>query len=169
MKLKNWFFVYFLMVNGVANAQTEQPFVQSGYEKHVKGEFLSALEDYSKALVINPNNLDALYNRGVCRLAVNFLDSAKVDFDRTLQLNKTHALAFYNRATILVIQNDYEAALMDANSAILNDKNMAAAYVLRGQLLLRANDSAAACNDFQEAKRLQDPEADRYLLQYCKK
>lgn len=51
-----------------ANSLIAEMLYNIGVEKMVKNEFSDAMADYDEALLFNPENINALYNRGVIKL-----------------------------------------------------------------------------------------------------
>jgi len=49
--------------------QTAQTYIDSGSKKHRQGDYRGALQDYTRAIELNPNYADAYYSRGSVYLA----------------------------------------------------------------------------------------------------
>ena len=44
-----------------------QTYFDKGFEKGEKGDYFGAIYDYTSAIELNPNNVDAFYNRGLAK------------------------------------------------------------------------------------------------------
>ena len=73
------------LVSTKANPLATQYFDQ-GSEKHGAGNYQGAIDDYTKAIEINPQYVDAYANRGIYREAVNDLKGACVDWRKAAEL-----------------------------------------------------------------------------------
>jgi tetratricopeptide (TPR) repeat protein len=60
-------------------------------------EYERAIQDFQKALALNPNDLDAHLNRGMARGVLKDFSGAKQDLDVYLKVNPNHTSALYNR------------------------------------------------------------------------
>jgi WD40 repeat protein len=88
-----------------------------GIAKLAEDAFEIALEDFDRALQINPNHAGALYNRA--RTYVNLGDAAKaiLDLDRLIETVPTHATAYFYRSQCYVELSDRAKAIQDCQQA----------------------------------------------------
>ena len=91
-----------------------------------------AIEDFSKAIALNPNLAEAYSNRGLTYAELNKHERAIEDYDRTIELNPNYAKAYYNRGIAYAKLNKHERAIEDYGKAIALNPNYAEAYVNRG-------------------------------------
>jgi tetratricopeptide (TPR) repeat protein len=77
-----------------------------------------AIEDYSKAIELNPNFADAYNNRGSAYAGLNEHRRAIEDYNKAIELNPNYAKAYYNRGTAYYGLNEHEQAIEDYNKAI---------------------------------------------------
>ena len=59
---------------------------------YVKGDFQLAIEDYSKAIDISPNNEEFYFWRGRSKYNLNDYENAIIDFDKAIELNPKKVL-----------------------------------------------------------------------------
>ena len=147
--------------------QTADAFLQSGIEKHKSKSYALAIDDYSKAIQLDKRMTEAYYNRGVCNLALKEFKSAMNDFDKAIELDPKFIKAYYSRASVFVSQEKYAEALPDLDKTIELESTTPNAYSLRGQIRAQTGNSQGACADFNKAKNNGDPQADKYLRQFC--
>ena len=73
-------------------------YIERGIKKANKGEIRRALEDYNKAIEIDPNSSNAYYNRGYDKAKIGDLKGAIKDFTKVIQITPDDADAYYHRA-----------------------------------------------------------------------
>ena len=92
-----------------------------------KGAYDQAIQDYTKAIQVNPSYATAYYNRGDAYNNKGEYDQAIQDFNQALRLNPSLALAFSDRAYAYEHKGEYEQAIQDDSQALkLNPSNAAA-------------------------------------------
>lgn len=129
-------------------------------EAHLK----LALDDFSKALELEPENARAWNNRGTARLQARFFDFALEDFDRALRLWPVFTKALRNKGKALYLKGQHQAAL-DALEAAAHSPNSASdpeTHLLRGTIHCSMGDSTKALKDFSRA---QEPIRKRHARQ----
>jgi tetratricopeptide (TPR) repeat protein len=72
-------------------------YMEDGNAMYAKGDFDGAIADYTKAIELNPNNVDAYNNRGATKTTKDDLDRAIADYSKCIQLKPDDAKAYYNR------------------------------------------------------------------------
>ena len=106
-----------------------------------------ALQDYNKAIELNPNYAEVFNNRGILKKGMNDLEGALQDYNKAIELNPNYAEVFNNRGILKKGMNDLEGALQDYNKAIELNPNDAMAYNNRADLYLKMNDIDKALAD----------------------
>jgi Flp pilus assembly protein TadD len=85
-----------------------------GMSKYQSEDAKGAIDDYTIAIQLAPQNDLFYYNRGVVKLTlVNDFKGAISDFDRALDLNPKSAVAYYSRAAAKEWLSDVEGARAD--------------------------------------------------------
>jgi len=93
-------------------------------ENNFKGEFDLALEDYNKALELNPQDAVSYLNRGRAYSNKKSYDLAVLDFDKTIELNPKDSTAYFTRADLYEKKGDSRQAIGDYQKAVeLDAKN----------------------------------------------
>jgi tetratricopeptide (TPR) repeat protein len=167
MNMKNTITVFMLICSITVFGQTSKEHLDNGYSKHEKQDFNGAIKEYTKAIKADKENRDAYYNRGSCELALKDLKAALTDFNKTIKLDPEFAKAYYSRATVFVSQQKYIEALPDLDKTIELDPAIPNVLTLRGQIRAQTGNKKGACEDFNQAKNIGDPQADKYLNQFC--
>ena len=93
-----------------------------------KEKWEEAAAEFTKALELNPELLDAWFSRGRCRINLGLNDGAIADFDKYLALNPASASAYNNRAYARECKGDHDGAIADYTKAIEQDASFAVAY-----------------------------------------
>lgn len=106
-----------------------------GKTRYQLKKYRQAIEDFDRALSLNPNYAVVYLNRGIIYDREQQWEFAIADYTQAIQLNPNYANAYYNRALLYHydLQN-LELALADYNKAIDLNPNYADAYKNRGLL-----------------------------------
>jgi tetratricopeptide (TPR) repeat protein len=126
------------------------------------GQFLSALEDYDRAIAINQKLDNAYNNRANCYAAQGNFIAALIDYEIALDLNPTNFRALLNQGVTFrelglhdLAINNFEIAL------ILGQKLQGRVYAERGYTYYLRGDWNCAMGDYQRALDIL-PKSDRY-------
>lgn len=109
------------------------------------------LNDYNKAIELNPNFMEALFNRGNVKIVLNDNAGAIADFDRVIALAPNNGEAYNNRGAAKSMLGDKYGAIADYDKAIELHSNYLAAYMSRGNLKYGLGDIRGALNDINKA------------------
>lgn len=102
-----------------------------------------AIEDYTKAIELNPNFADAYYNRGLAWVAIKEkeYDKAIKDYTKAIELKPDYADAYYNeRGLAWKAKGKYKEAINDYTDAIKIKPDFANAYYNMGLARKEYND-----------------------------
>ncbi|CAK4147657.1 unnamed protein product [Aphanomyces euteiches] len=103
----------------VRNQIPAYPHVQTsiGYCYYLQGNVKRAVVELTEALAHDPNDVEALYMRGVCLQELFALPTAISDFNSVLSRMPSHARAWYQRGMCHLLLKDYTSALIDLTKA----------------------------------------------------
>jgi len=107
-------------------------FISRGYAKYMLGEYLAAIEDFNKAIELNPKYSDALNGRGLAKYRLGEYSAAIEDFNKAIELDPKDSTAFNNRGLAKYSLGEYSAAIEDFNKVIELDPKNSYALVGRG-------------------------------------
>lgn len=96
MKTKIYLLVIFLLSINLYS-QTAEEYFERGYVKAHLKKYEEAIEDYTKAIAINPNYAMAYYNRGIAKNLIGDTDGACSDWRKALSLGLKDVLYFINQ------------------------------------------------------------------------
>ncbi|QDL10263.1 hypothetical protein DP114_22295 [Brasilonema sennae CENA114] len=139
-----------------ARLRRTEALISSGGAKKNRKDYQGAIADYNQALLINPNNPDAYYGRGLAYYYLKKYQAALEDVNKLLQLSPKNAFAYVVRGCIRTLLGDKQAALTDFNQALQLDPKHVNAYNNRGVIRQELGDKQAALADFNQAIQL-DP------------
>ncbi|MCL5992296.1 MAG: tetratricopeptide repeat protein, partial [Bacteroidetes bacterium] len=71
-------------------------YLKKGNAKINSGDYRGAIQDYNKALELNPNSDDAYNNRGVAKNELGDFRGAIQDFNKALELNPNFPKVYNN-------------------------------------------------------------------------
>ncbi len=121
----------------------------------------NAMEDFRKALAINPGHTVALSALGTGR---NQTAEQRLGYlDRAIESDSTSVYAYVERAFQFIEQGDYNSALRDYNSALRLKPDDPDLWLNRGYVYERLNKNAEAYSDYSKAIDLQEDFAKAWL------
>jgi TPR repeat/Tetratricopeptide repeat len=123
-------------------------------QKYNQGDLESAIEDYNKALDINPQDAEAYYNRGNAKYNQGDLETAIEDYNKAIDINPKYANAYNNRGDAKSKQGDLDSAIEDYNKAIDINPTFPEAFCNIGWCRLHCRDSDDALVQFRKALEL---------------
>lgn len=88
-----------------------------GREKFDLGDYGGAISDFNEAMLLNPNDADVYFNRGLVLFKLEDTLGAISDFDHALILNPRHAMAYFHRAGVRYSLGEQTGAMLDLQLA----------------------------------------------------
>ena len=126
-------------------------------------EYQQALENYDRAIQLNPNEAVAYIFRGVAYYELGNYQQAIKDYDRAIQLDPNRARAYHYRGSAFSSLGNYQQAIKDYDRAIELDPKLAMAYSSRGFSYWELGQIKAAQSDLRVAARLGFNPAQEFL------
>jgi tetratricopeptide (TPR) repeat protein len=144
-------------------AKLSTAFNNRGVAYRLKGEYDLALQDYDRAIRLNPNSASHYNNRGIIFRIKHDYDRAIADYDEAIWLKPDYPAAFYNRALAFADKGEYDHALADFEVVLRFDAKNALAIYARGMMLLKKGDAEAGKADIARAKAINPNIAEQYV------
>lgn len=141
----------------VARRPSAEEFISLGGAKADKQDFQGAIQDYNRALQIDPKNPDAYLRRGNAYVQLKNWQSAFSDFNQLVRLNPKNAFAFAYRGYIQVYLGNFQGAFSDSDQSIRlapDSPTAAISYGVRGVANLALGNKKGALNDIDQAGKL---------------
>lgn len=158
--LRGSFFLLILcaLLFSVLSCSEIEKYNNLGIADFEKSQYDQAIEDFNKAIFIDPNYTDAYNNRGAAYSEKGQYDRAIEDYTKVISIDPNHADAYYSRGFIYYHEGQYDRAIEDVNKAISIDPNHARdAYNLRGIIyMFGLGNNKKACSYWEKACKLED-------------
>ena len=119
--------------------------------------FLSAINDFTKAIQCNSCYGDAYYNRGSVYINLNEYDKAIDDFTNAIKYEKKDSqfsASYFNRAFCREKKGEHNLAIVDYTKAIDKDEKNKDAYNNRGVIYAKMKNYDKALKDFTQALKI---------------
>ena len=101
----------------------EKMLMETGHVHMKHGDFLSAIKDYTNAIIINPTFAGAYNARGMANRKMKDFHAALQDYNTALSLHNNFAATYNNRGVIYMEIRQIEAALTDFDKALTIEPN----------------------------------------------
>lgn len=115
MKYFSFIILFFLSISFYG--QTAEEYIKSGKEKAHLCKSKSAIDDFKKAIELNPNDPVAYYEMAYSKMQLGDYKDAKDDFNKAIELNPKYHDAYYGRAWAKLDLKDTVGACLDWNKA----------------------------------------------------
>jgi len=127
------------------------------------GNHDQALKLFEKALIIDPDAVDALLHRANLRMLQSNLSEAQADLEKCDKLRPNHVLAHLRLAAVLTSKNDPLGAKKHLEKAAQVDPDSSEVQSYRGELLFTQNEFVEAKELFEKAIRLEPKNPTPYV------
>jgi len=134
----------------------------AGKDHMDEGEYLQAVEEFSRAIEIYPGMADAFMERGIAYCILEEFERGIEDFNEAIRLEPDNAGAYCNRGLAWFELDDPERALQDYDEAIRLDPKEPTARKNKGLLFFLEGDLVQALRCYDEALRIAPKHADAY-------
>jgi tetratricopeptide (TPR) repeat protein len=143
----------------VATAPKADDFYLQGNQKYQKGNYQGAIEDYNKAIAINPKYTQAYHLRGLAYFFSGNNQKAISDFSQVLTLKPQYTgeedfypgAIYFSRAEAYENLGDYQKAISDYNRIIALYPKETLAYIHRANAYLVSGDYQKAISDYNRS------------------
>ena len=119
------------------------------------GEYDRAIEDYGRAIQLNPGYAAAYYNRADVYYAKLDFDRAVEDYSEAIRLEPDSARAHNSRGVVYRAKGAFDKAIADFDAAIHLNPNDAAVLASRGNTYAAKGRFESAVADFSSAIELE--------------
>ena len=139
---------------GVQKGTLPEWVFQQGNFLIMLGQIDKAIEAYSHAIELKPDDAQVYTNRGVAYYSKGKYDLAIQDLNKVIELNPDYPIAYTNRGMAYYSKSEYDLAIQDFNKAIELNPDYAETYYNRGELWLRLREWEKAKADLITAKKM---------------
>jgi len=121
-----------------------------------EGRYDQALEDFSRALEIDPKNYKTYSNRALVYIEKDMLDQALIDLNTAISIKPTYAGLFNNRGLVYLYSKRYAPAKEDFSTALRLNPAYKEPLINRGVIFLHEGKTEQAMDDFRGVLKI-DP------------
>lgn len=129
-------------------ANSPEYYIQMGNSQCAAGNFSEGVKAFSKAIELEPSNLNHYKERGRARLRTGDYSGALSDLTKSSSLNKTDTAQLMAFGLAQYFNGNYKAALEAFNTIVQKNPNMSGAYYNRGLAYAQLNELKKAIDDF---------------------
>ena len=122
-----------------------------------------AIEDFNKAIELDPENANTYYFRGHAYHNKGDHDRAIEDYNKTIELDPENANAYCNRGLVYGRKGEYDWSIEDCNKSLELKPDNADAYFYRGLAFGGKGELDQAIADYNKSLELKPVNADAYL------
>ena len=143
-----------------SNLTAEQWFMAGGESMKIY-KYDEAVSNYTHAINLRRNYLEAYVARGWAYRNKNDLDSAISDFTRAIEIDPNNASHYHSRGAVYAEKGDLNRSFLDFNQAIKIEPNRASHYYDRGTVLYHRGNLYQANADWSRSIKI-NPGAARF-------
>jgi tetratricopeptide (TPR) repeat protein len=125
--------------------------INRGFTRAKQGDLDGAIEEFSRAIELEPNLAAAWFDRGLARERKGEVERAIADYSRAIAIDGTNLAFRLRRGIVRGMAADFEGALDDTSWVIARDHRAAPAYVTRSCARRGKGDFQGAMNDASTA------------------
>ena len=126
-----------------------------GLLRSATGLYAAALDDYNRAVRLDPENIAYRQSRGDINASIGWLDKAGNDYSEILLRDPSNHRALISRAQISVQQGDANQAVADIDIAIEVDPDNEEAHLMRAQIMQNIGNMGEALASYMKIKDAQ--------------
>lgn len=130
------------------------PYLERAQQRFEGGRYNGAVEDYSRALEIDPRDPEIWLGRGLAREKLKDFHGAFSDYTRAIDIRENFFKAWINRGNVLYKLGRYVDAIEDFDVALVYQANYAPAIYNRAMAKIRMKNKEGACRDLMRAENL---------------
>jgi tetratricopeptide (TPR) repeat protein len=135
--------------------KSAEDYIKRGSEKYIsKNDEVGAIEDYTKAIELDPGSSDAYYSRALAKESSGDLNGALADLNKAIELNPEYQEAYLERGQLRNELREFMDAIADFTKAIELFPEDEDAYLYRGVAKYELHDYNGAIADYDEVIKL---------------
>lgn len=142
------------------NARNPAAWIVRGKHLMKGSQYGAAIQDFTRALIVNPGNTEALTGRASAWLATGDLQKAMMDCDESIVVRSTQE-AHSLRGDLWMRMDNFDNAISDFETAGRFDEQVAIAYEKRADDRREAGQTNEAKSDLQRAQEVRNAMVDK--------
>jgi len=144
------------------NKNVPVAFLNRGVALGKEKKFDPAIDDFSKAITMNPKYTKAYYNRGIAYLEIGKPHQAIKDFNKTIELNAKYNQVYQKRGMAFTDIGNQDKALENFRKAVEMDPNDAKSYKEMGIIFVELGQYDVAKENFSRSIQLNPEDGDAF-------
>ncbi len=164
-----------LSISSFCYGQTRNTYLERGLIKDGSGDYRGAIQDFTKAIQINPEDEFLYSKRGRSKASLGDEIGAIQDYTKAIEIyypkHNYHPTPVYyqERGQVKIKLGDYRGAIQDFNKAIEIAPEYPWFYYWRGLSKVKIGDKNGGCLDFSKAGELGNNEGSKKAYEAIKK
>jgi tetratricopeptide (TPR) repeat protein len=146
-----------------SNHDTAEEYFKKGTTKYDAKDFLGAIQDYTKAVEINPNLSEVYSARAAAKIKNKDYNGAIQDCNKILELDDKNSTAYTTRGFIKNYISDYRGAILDFTKALDINTNDAKSYLGRSVAEYNISEYIKSVQDNSKALEINPNYAEAYF------
>ena len=142
------------------NSRNPEAWIVRGKHLMTGSQYGAAVQDFTRALIVNPGNADALRGRASAWLATGELQKAMLDCDESIVV-KSSQESYSLRGDLWMRLENFDNAIADFETAGRFDEQVAVAYEKRADIRREGGKADEAKTDLLRAREIRDAMIDR--------
>lgn len=140
--------------NAISRRENPDLLHNRGLLHRMNDQYEDAIEDYSVAIKLAPEDAEVYFNRAVAYKLQGNYPAAIADYTRALALAPDDMDIYYNRGNAYAASGNTQAAIDDYSTVIANQTSHGKAYFNRGNAYRRLGKLDEAIQDYNRAQEL---------------
>ena len=120
-----------------------------GLQLQIQGHIDMAITEYTNAILLDPELVEAYVNRAIAYISKGQYDQAIADCNKAIELKPDIVEGYSTRASTFMWKGQYDQAIADCNKVIALEYNNARAYFVRGTCYAEQGKKAEAISDLE--------------------
>lgn len=147
--IRYFIFIFILIIPSIVFSQNAKKYYKTGQEFVASGNYKDAIDQFTKAIDVQPDFSDAYLARAAAYEKLDLLKEASDDYDRASTFESNNTDVFYQAARLSYLLGDYQKAIEKADASILLKKTNPDGYVIKAKSLMdlgRYEEALETCN-----------------------
>lgn len=147
---------------GKSEVLSATSYYEKGNEYYEQGDYDKAIENYSMAIILNPNFLECYFNRALCYYNKKNYNKAIEDYSRAAEIDPENPMIYNNRGDAYYRKQEFDSAIADYDKAISLNKDYLKAHYNRGLAYACLQDYETAVENFTRVTEIDPNFAEAY-------
>ena len=148
------FYIGLTVQTGSESQPTAKLYFDMGVSNLVPNQYEKAIDDFTKAIELNPRYFDAYWQRASAYSNLGQYESALADYTKIIELKPNFAYPYYERGLVYLLLEQYNKSINDYTKAIELRPYNADFYMQRGFAYYKLEQYEEALKDYDKTLEL---------------